>query len=86
MELNDFGFSMVHEEELETVRVAVEEKETLTKQLETVDNRAKTLYDAISPLLQNLKSNPERDYIFWPDRTSKIEAFEAKIAKIVNGE
>lgn len=84
-ELNDFGFSAVDESELETVRVAVEEKETLTQQLKTVDNRANSLYDAILPLLHNLKKNPEKDYIFWPNRTAKIDAFEDKIAKIMNG-
>lgn len=71
--LNDFGFSTVAEE-------------TLTEQLKVVDNRAKALYDAILPLLQNLKKNPETDYIFWPNRTEKIDAFEAKITKIMNGE
>ena len=85
-ELNDFGFSAVDESELEAVRAVTAQHDVLVEQIKTVDNRAKTLYDAISPLLQNLKSNPERDYIFWPDRTSKIEAFEAKIAKIMNGE
>jgi len=85
-DLNDFGFTAVDENELETVRTAVEEKETLTKQLETVDNRANSLYDAILPLLHNLKKNPEKDYIFWPNRTAKIDAFEDKIAKIMNGE
>ena len=85
-ELNDFGFSAVDESELETVRVAAEEKETLTQQLKTVDNRANSLYDAILPLLHNLKKNPEKDYIFWPNRTAKIDAFEDKIAIIMNGE
>lgn len=85
-ELNDFGFSAVDESELETVRVAAEEKETLTQQLKTVDNRANSLYDAILPLLHNLKKNPEKDYIFWPNRTARIDAFEDKIAKIMNGE
>ena len=77
-ELNDFGFSAVDESELETVRVAAEEKETLTQQLKTVDNRANSLYDAILPLLHNLKKNPEKDYIFWPNRTARIDAFEDK--------
>ena len=85
-DLNDFGFTAVDENELETVRTAVEEKETLTKQLKTVDNRANSLYDAILPLLHNLKKNPEKDYIFWPNRTAKIDAFEDKIAIIMNGE
>ena len=85
-DLNDFGFTAVDESELDTVRFAVEEKESLTEQLKAVDNRANSLYDAILPLLHNLKKNPEKDYIFWPNRTAKIDAFEDKIAKIMNGE
>ena len=46
----------------------------------------KSYDDAILPLLHNLKKNPEKDYIFWPNRTAKIDAFEDKIAKIMNGE
>jgi hypothetical protein len=78
-ELNDFGFTAVYEEELDAVREANE-------QIKTVDNRAKKLYDAILPLLNNLKKNPEKDYILWPNRNSRIEAFEEKLANIMNGE
>jgi hypothetical protein len=85
-ELNDFGFTSIEENDLDAVRVATEQFEVALQQIKTVDNRAKSLYDAILPLLNNLKTNPERDYIFWPNRTSKIEAFEEKLANIMNGE
>jgi hypothetical protein len=41
------------------------------------------LYNAILPLLSNLKKNPEKDYIHWPNRTDKVEAFEDMISKII---
>lgn len=81
--LNDFGFTAVTEDELEVVRLAQEEQVALQQQLEDVDNKAKALYDAIMPLLENLKSNPERDYIYWPNRYDKIDAFQDKLAAIM---
>jgi len=34
------------------------------------------------PLLKNLKENPDKDYIFWPNRVAKVEAFEKHIKDI----
>ena len=42
------------------------------------------LYKAIQPLLNNLKSNPSKEYILWPDRKQKVEEFEAYLKKIYN--
>ena len=33
-----------------------------------------------------LKANPEKDYIYWPNRYEKIDAFADKLYKIMNGE
>ena len=80
----DFGFTAVDEDELQAVK-AVEEKvaaasSTAEATQETLDN----LYNAIAPLLANLKKNPEKEYILWPNRTAKIEEFEAKLFEIYN--
>ena len=83
-DFNDFGFTAVDEDELEAVRVIQQQTEQLANQLETVDNRAKMLYDAIMPLLENLKSNPDRDYIYWPNRYEKIDEFQDKLASIMS--
>ena len=40
------------------------------------------LYNAITPLLNNLKKNPEKEYILWPNRLEKVEQFEDHIQKI----
>ena len=82
----DFGFSAVSEDELEVVQVAKAQSEQLTTQLEADDNKATTLYNAIIPLLNNLKANPEKDYIYWPNRTEKLDAFAAKLEQILTGD
>ena len=33
-----------------------------------------------------LKKNPEKDYIYWPNRTGKVEEFEKHLKKIYQGE
>lgn len=80
----DFGFTAVDEDELQAVK-AVEEKvaaasSTAQETQQTLDR----LYNAIAPLLSNLKKNPEKEYILWPNRTAKIEEFEAKLFEIYN--
>ena len=82
----DFGFSAVSEDELESVQVANKQSEQLTAQLETIDNKAELLYAAIMPLIKNLKANPEKDYIYWPNRTEKLDAFADKLEKIHTGD
>lgn len=82
----DFGFTAVSEDELEVVRAAKEEKANLTSALEFTTSKAQLLYDAIMPLLNNLKANPEKDYIYWPDRYDKLDAFADKLHDILTGD
>jgi hypothetical protein len=35
--------------------------------------------------LNSLKANPEKDYIYWPNRLEKVEAFEDKLQGILRG-
>ena len=44
------------------------------------------LYSSILPLLEQLKKNPEKEYIYWPNRVEKIEQFEQHLLNIYNGE
>jgi hypothetical protein len=81
----DFGFTAVDEDELKTVQ---ELKSTATEVGHTAiaaQSKLDKLYNAIVPLLNNLKANPEKEYILWPNRTAKIEAFEKKLFDIYNG-
>jgi vacuolar-type H+-ATPase subunit E/Vma4 len=78
----DFGFTAVDEEELKSVQAIKQEKEMADDTLEHVQAKLDKLYNAIVPLLNNLKKNPEKDYILWPDRLSKVEAFETHLQDI----
>ena len=67
----DFGFTIVGEEDLQT----------------STDTRAEQLRDMIMPLLNNLKSNPDKDIIKWQgsDRVKKIDEFINKMNKLIDG-
>lgn len=75
----DFGFTAVDEDELEVVQQA----KTTANEAEATSDKLNSLYNAILPLLSNLKKNPEKDYIYWPNRVEKVEQFETLIANIV---
>lgn len=87
-DFNDFGFneiSAVHLDELEVYQKAKGEAEAKEGEAAELQQRLKQMYEAIQPLLNNLKRNPERDYILWSNRGPKIEAFEAHLSKIYYG-
>jgi len=70
---NDFGFSAVDDEFISS----------------EFDNRdkAKEMYDAIYPLLTNLKKDSDKSkYILWPERAKKIDQFIDRLQNILNGE
>lgn len=81
----DFGFTAVDETELQSVQQTVAMANDAEKLALTTQDRLDKLYNAIIPLLTNLKKNPEKEYILWPDRTAKIEQFEAKLFDIYSG-
>lgn len=80
-ELFDFGFTAVDETELE----AFQQLESVVSEADDVQSRLDNLYNAILPLLTNLKKNPEKEYILWPNRLDKIEEFESYIQNIYKG-
>jgi hypothetical protein len=80
-ELFDFGFTVVDESELE----AVQQLESVSDSADDYQTRLENLYNAIQPLLTNLKINPEKEYILWPNRLDKIEQFETHIQNIYKG-
>ena len=81
----DFGFTAVDEDELSAVQEAKTTLTQVSSTAETTQERLDKLYNAVMPLLTNLKKNPEKEYILWPNRTEKIEQFEAKLLDIYNG-
>jgi len=78
----DFGFTAVTEEELEVVQKQAAAVESTTHNLEALQDKIDTLYNMFQPLLNNLKKNPEKDYIYWPNRMAKIEQFSDKLDEI----
>ncbi len=81
----DFGFTAVDEEELEAVKSATEKAESVSSDATATKDKLDKLFNAITPLLNNLKKNPEKEYILWPDRLAKVEAFEDHLQKIYKG-
>ena len=77
----DFGFTAVDESELEAVQKATNEVSQVTSTVETTQEKLDKLYNAITPLLNNLKKNPEKEYILWPNRVEKVEEFQ----KVLHG-
>ena len=81
----DFGFTAVDESELEAVQKANTAAWKIESTANTTQEKLDSLYNAITPLLNNLKKNPEKDYILWPNRLAKVEEFEDNLQKIYNG-
>lgn len=64
----DFGFTTSSEEEIK----------------QEGEGKARAMYDAIMPLLNNLKKDADKNPIInWPDRAKKIDKFITKLNKIL---
>ena len=77
--IDDFGFTAVNESELEVAQKASAASSTANEN----EEKLKKLHNAIKPLLANLKHNPDKEYILWPNRVQVIEKFESHLADIV---
>lgn len=82
----DFGFSIVDEQELEAVQAAHEQVETTSATVEEIQVRLTKLYDAVQPLLNNLRQSADKEYIWWPNRLEKIEQFQDMLDGIYKGQ
>jgi len=78
----DFGFTTVTEDELQAVQDAQKAVGDVTVSAKTAQEKLDKLYNAIIPLLNNLKKNPEKEYILWPNRLQKVEEFETHLQGI----
>ena len=84
-EIFDFGFTLVDEDELDTVQEIEQKVSESSTTAEQTQDKLDKLFSAIQPLLNNLKANPEKELIKWPNRLEKIEAFEDHIQTIYKG-
>lgn len=81
----DFGFTAVDEDELQAVQKTAALANDAEQLALTTQERLDKLYNAVVPLLNNLKKNPEKDYILWPNRLAKVEEFEDYLQSIYQG-
>ena len=84
-DLFDFGFTAVDENELEAVQKEQEKAASIGGTADANQKQLDDLYNAIVPLLNNLKKNPQKEYILWPNRLAKVEEFETHLQKIYKG-
>lgn len=85
---NAFGFTIVSEEELkkheEYLRKKVEEQSIIVQKTSTeLTDKLHAMRNMIMPLLVNLAKDPDKSYIFWPNRVEKINEFIQKIDKFI---
>lgn len=73
---DDFGFTAVDETELNSYQQAEAKLEDAEEVAMAVSEKIDKLYNAVQPLLNNLKANPSKEYILWPNRLEKVEQFE----------
>lgn len=78
----DFGFTAVDETELKSYQQAEAKVEETEAVAEATQQKIDNLYNAVQPLLNNLKKNPEKEYILWPNRLEKVEEFEKFLYEI----
>ena len=78
----DFGFTAMDADELDAVQTVKEEASTASEEALTLKEKCDTLYNMIQPLLNNLQKNPEKEYIYWPNRLDKVEEFSDKLKEV----
>ena len=81
----DFGFTAVTEDELEVVQQAQKDVTSSKTGLDKTQQKCDTLYNMMKPLLNNLAKNPEKDYIYWPNRVDIINKKILELDKIQAG-
>jgi len=92
MKLNeddDFGFSLVSEDEIKEyenkmLQEVQQKHQEVVKSKEEIANKLQGMRAMIMPLLNNLMSNPDKHYLYWPNRTEKIQAFIKKLDNYIN--
>jgi hypothetical protein len=81
---NDFGFTAVNADELDEVQNATATAEESSERVQQLQTSLDTMYTSILPLLDNLRNDLGRDYIYWPGvkRKEIIDAFQANLLQI----
>jgi cell division protein FtsB len=80
----DFGFNAVSLDELNLFQEQQQNLEETEATAQAATEQLAALRAAIQPLLNNLKKDPNKDYILWQNRVPKIEEFERHLDNIVS--
>lgn len=84
-EFTDFGFSLVDEDELRSLeRELAAQNQVVSAEAQNYKDKFDTLYDMITVLLQNLSKEPNKSYIFWPNRIEKVREFKTRIDELAS--
>ena len=81
----DWGFTAITVEELDVIQetnAALEKSDAESSELQ---ERLNKMYNAIQPLLNNLKADPSKEYLWWPNRMKKIEACSDFLDAVYSG-
>ena len=79
---NDFGFTF--EESSKQAADELEQQRSIANaELIKWKSKCNEMHRMILPLLNNLKKNPDKPNIVWPDRVDKIDAFIVKLDAIL---
>ena len=78
----DFGFTAMDADELDEVQTVKKEATSASEEALTLKEKCDTLYNMIQPLSSNLQKNPEKEYIYWPNRLDKVEEFSDKLKEV----
>jgi len=74
----DFGFSLMSEDEIK------EEENKLKKVVENESHKLNKVREMITPFLVNLMKEPQKEYIYWPDRKERVELFIKELDKFID--
>ena len=84
---NSYGFSLVSNEELKKTE---NELNNLLKQLDGEHNTTLSALDSVLkivvPLLEELTKDPEKEYIYWTDRSTKVTEILTQINGLVKSD
>lgn len=75
----DFGFSILSEEELQNATNISNEIESKEQEINRLNSRLVKVKEIILPLIQNLQKEPQKNYIYWPNRTELLQELMKKI-------
>lgn len=82
----DFGFNLVDSDELEEVQKARTQASEYSSLAQGQGQKVERIMNMLEPLFRNLKSSPEKPYVYWPDRVDRINAFWEKLNEVANGD